>query len=445
MSKRLKKLKKTGPYTTEVTGFSHEGRGICQIEGKTTFICGALPGEIVSFDYKSCRNRYDEGDVNTIIKPSPERVEPKCPHFGICGGCQLQHISHDKQTEHKKKTFSELLQHHAEEKLEQWLPTLQADPWGYRRKARLSVKQVDGKGDLLIGFRERRSRYVADMRQCEVLVPAVGKQLDALRQRLSLLEGKRHIAQIEVCASGDETALIIRHLEPLSEADLNHLIELCKQRQYKLYLQPGGYDTVHLVYPSDADFLMHYELPSFNLRFEFHPSGFIQVNDTINQRMVERAMQLLDLNRNDKVLDLFCGIGNFSLAAAKQAGHVTGVEGDELAIELAKQNADNNNLSNTSFYQGNLFEVDPRAAWLNQQHDKLILDPPRSGCKEIIPQLSTWKPTKIVYISCNPMTFARDIGLMKQQGYQLDQAGIMDMFPHTEHMEVMGVLTQITK
>lgn len=442
MSKRLKKLKKSGPHTAQVTSFSHEGRGICQIEGKTTFICGALPGETVSFDYKSCRNRYDEGDINTVITASPERVEPKCPHFGTCGGCQLQHISHDKQIVHKKKTFHELLQHHANETLENWLPTLQAEPWGYRRKARLSVKQVDGKGDLLIGFRERRSRYVADMRQCEVLVPEVGQHIDWLRQQLSALEGKRHVAQIEVCASGNETALIIRHLEPLSESDLNQLIEICKQRQYKLYLQPGGYDSVHLVYPADGRFLMQYELPKFDLRFAFHPSGFIQVNDTINQSMVERAIDLLDIQSSDRVLDLFCGIGNFSLAAAKQAAHVTGVEGDELAIELAKQNASINQLSNTHFYQGNLFEVDPHAAWLNQQYNKLILDPPRSGCKEIIPQLSTWKPGKIVYISCNPMTFARDVGLMKQLGYQLDQAGIMDMFPHTEHMEVMGVLTQ---
>lgn len=443
MSKRFKKLKKAGPFTTDVQAISHEGRGIAQIEGKTTFIFGALPGETVSFNYKSCRNRYDEGDTESVINASPDRVAPQCVHYGVCGGCQLQHLDHGKQLNHKCKVLDELCQHHANTNIPKWLPTLSCDsPWGYRRKARLSVKQVDGKGDLLIGFRERRSRYVADMRRCEVLIPAVGHRIDELRQQFSELESKRHIAQIEVCASDDDVALIIRHLEPLPESDLSRLIALCEQFKYKLYLQPGGYDTVHLVYPTDSSFLMHYRLPDFNLRFEFHPSGFIQVNADINRKMVSRAIDLLELTDQDNVLDLFCGIGNFSLAAATRAKFVTGVEGDDQSVHLAKHNADINQLDNTAFFSHNLFEIDGQPHWLQAKYNKLILDPPRSGCKEIIPLLNQWGVERIVYVSCNPITFARDLNLIQEQGYELECAGIMDMFAHTEHAEAMAVITK---
>lgn len=443
MSKRFKKLKKAGPFNAEIHAISHEGRGIAQVDGKTTFIFGALPGEHVMFNYKSCRSRYDEGDTESVVTASPERVSPQCPHYGVCGGCQLQHLDHDKQLAHKRQVLQELCQHHAKTTIDNWLPTLTSKtPWGYRRKARLSVKQVDGKGDLLIGFRERRSRYVADMQRCEVLTPEVGQRIADLRQQLSALETKRHIAQIEVCASDDEVALIIRHLEPLPEHDLNLLIDLCKQFNYKLYLQPGGYDTVHLVYPSDSNFLMHYQLPDFNLRFEFHPSGFIQVNADINRQMVSRAIDLLELDNNDRVLDLFCGIGNFSLAAARKAQHVTGVEGDDQSVKLAQHNAQLNDLANTEFHSCNLFDIEGQPSWMPQNYNKLILDPPRSGCKEIIPHLNQWGVERIVYVSCNPITFARDLELIVQQGYKLQSAGIMDMFAHTEHAEVMAVITK---
>ncbi len=445
MSKRFKKLKNSGPYEATISKLSHEARGISQIDGKTTFITGSLPGERVMFEYKMCRSSYDEGDACDILEPSSDRVTPQCPHFGTCGGCQLQHLSHSKQLEHKQNTLHELLAHHANTDIPTVLPTLSATPWGYRRKARISVKQVDGKGDVLIGFRERRSRYVTDMRQCEVLIPEVGHKLDELRQQFSQLHAKASIAQIEMCASNNEVALIIRHLEPLDSHDLDLLVSLSKQHGYKLYLQPKGYDSVHLVYPETADFLMHYELPEFKLHFKFHPSGFIQVNDEINQKMVSQAITLLQLSETDRVLDLFCGIGNFSLAAATQASHVTGVEGDEQAVNLATENATLNQISNTEFYTSNLFEINEDDTWVKQRYNKLLLDPPRSGCKEIMPFLKHWQPERIVYVSCNPITFARDIGLLKESGYQLTQAGVMDMFPHTQHMEVMGVLERANR
>ncbi|MDF1797138.1 MAG: 23S rRNA (uracil(1939)-C(5))-methyltransferase RlmD [Coxiellaceae bacterium] len=440
MSKRFKRLKTTGPHPATVTRLSHEGRGIAVIDDKTTFIFGSLPGEEVTFNYKMCRNRFDEGDVEEVITRSPLRTEAKCPHYGMCGGCKLQHLAHDEQLKLKQQTVAELIKHQGNTEVENWMPVMQGPQWGYRRKARLSVKNVDRKGDVLVGFRERRSSYVVDMHRCEVLIPEVGERIDDLRRLISTLEIKREIAQIEVSSGDNEIALIFRHLVDMPDDDLVKLITFCKDNNFRLYLQPKGNDSVHLVYPENTDPLLHYQLPDFDLQFAFHPSGFIQVNQDINQQMVKRAIELLDLQPDDSVLDLFCGIGNFSLAAARSAKHVTGIEGDQPAVELAKLNANNNGIKNTEFYVSNLFEVDEQADWLKQSYDKIILDPPRSGAKEIIPYISQWKPSKIVYISCGPTTFARDIGLLKEVGYELKQVGIMDMFPHTEHVEVIGVI-----
>ena len=443
MSKRFKRLKNTGPHPATVTKLSHEGRGIATIDGKTTFIFGALPGEEVTFNYKMCRNRFDEGDVVDVLTRSPLRVDAQCEAFGMCGGCKLQHLSHDEQLKLKQRTVAELIKHQGNTEIDNWMPVMQGDQLGYRRKARLSVKNVDRKGDVLVGFRERRTSYVVDMHACPVLIPSVGERIDDLRRLITALSIKREIAQIEVSSGDDDVALIIRHLVDMPAGDLSLLVEFCKSNSFRLYLQPGGMDSVHLVYPENTDPLLSYQLHDFDLTLQFHPSGFIQVNQSINQQMVKRAIELLDIQQDETVLDLFCGIGNFSLAAARNAKSVVGVEGDKPAVELAKLNAANNNITNATFHIGNLFEVSGHETWAKQGFDKIILDPPRSGAKEIIPFIEKWQPKKIVYISCGPATFARDTGLLKEIGYELKQVGIMDMFPHTEHVEVMGVIEPI--
>lgn len=441
MSKRLKKLKSRGSVTTTVNNLSHEGRGIAHIDGKTTFIYNALPEETVSFRYTQSRSSYDVGETVEVIQASNKRVEPACEVFTRCGGCQLQHLSHQDQLDHKISQFKQQLSH-ANISPENWLMPLTASPWHYRSKARLGVKNVEKKGDVLVGFREQSSPYVVEMNRCPVLIDAVGERIQNLRQLLTHLSCKSQIPQIEVAATAQETALIIRHLVDLPDDDVQQLISFCRQHHFKLYLQPKGTDSIHLVHPCDGEFLMQYHLQAFNLNLKFHPAGFIQVNDAINQQMVKQAIDCLALKPEDRVLDLFCGIGNFSLAAATQSQQVVGVEGDELAVTLAKANAQANQLPHAQFYCQNLFEPNNRDGWLTQTYDKVILDPPRSGAKEIIPYLSAMQVRKIAYISCNPMTFVRDCQLLAEQGFKLQQAGVMDMFPHTQHLEVMGIFVR---
>lgn len=439
---RRRQRKIEDPIEVSIDSMSHEGRGIAHIDGKTIFISGALLGERVTFNYTSKKTNYDEGHVVSVITPSSDRVPPRCVHFGVCGGCSLQHMSHEAQIAHKQKTIAELIQKETGVAPKQWLAPLISDPWGYRRKARLSVKYVIKKDKVLVGFRERKGRFVADLTECHVLDQSVGSQLEALSTLLMGLEARDTIPQIEVAVGDQATAIILRHLKPLVASDLNALVDFTRKQSWILLLQPDGVDTIHLVEPEGHSPLLNYSLNDYDLSMQFNPSQFIQVNATINNKMLSQAIDLLDLQSTDKVLDLFCGVGNVTLPIARSAAQVVGIEGENAAVEQAKENAKNHLINNCQFYCADLFQSDYNDEWAIVEYDKVVLDPPRAGAKEIIPTLSRWNPTKVVYISCNPATLARDAQLLIQQGYQLDQAGIMDMFSHTQHIEVMALFTK---
>jgi 23S rRNA (uracil1939-C5)-methyltransferase len=435
MARRRKKLDTT-EYTADITGLSHEGRGISYVNEKTTFIFNALEGEEVRFKYTKKRNQICEGSSTEIIKPSKDRIKPRCPNFSICGGCSLQHMSPEFQRDLKLTTVLDLLKNQSVTP-KSILPILTGPEWGYRRKARIGAKFLAKKDSVLLGFRERNSSFIAHMDECHVLDERIGMKIKTLKEFIYNLESRSTIPQLEIATTDDEVAIIIRHMEPLSDSDLEKIKQLALEHKFKIYLQPKGLDSIELFVGTTPE--LYYTIPEFNLKFEFLPFQFTQVNETINRKMLSQAMELLDIQENESVLDLFCGIGNFTLAAAKQAQHITGVEADKLAIEQAQKNAALNNISNCEFYVGNLFEDCHELPWARRQYDKLLLDPPRSGAENILSLVPTWKPKKIVYVSCNPATFARDAATLQAQGYTLQEFGTMDMFPHTQHTEVMGL------
>ena len=424
---------------TTVTRLSHDGRGIAQINGKKTFIENALPGETVTFTYTKRHGRYDEGKATEIHIASPDRVEPLCQHFTICGGCALQHMSSNAQLELKQQMLLEQLQHFGGVQPKEILPPITANHWGYRRKARLGVKYVNKKETVLVGFREKNGRYLADLTHCEVLHPKVGNLIEPLKQLIKGLKAYQQIPQIEVAIGDDATALIFRHMEPLINEDLQQLINFAQQHQFDLYLQPGKPETIHIIWPPEKVQRLHYQLPAYQIEYSFHPTDFTQVNYEINQQMVARALELLQPHNTDQILDLFCGLGNFTLPIAKQAAAVVGIEGSNEMVERATKNAANNNITNIQFYAANLTESLTSASWMQKSYDKILLDPPRTGALEIIKQLPALNAKRIVYISCNPSTLARDAGELITQGYKLLKAGIMDMFPHTHHVEAIAL------
>jgi len=429
-------------FQAQISHLNHEGRGIASIDGKTTFIFNALPDEEVGFIYEKKHAKFNEGLATEIKTANPNRITPKCQYFGICGGCSLQHMPHDMQLAHKKATFAQLLAHQAHCKPNTWLETLTGPLWGYRNKARLSAKFIIKKDKVAVGFRERKGRFVADIDHCPILNPAVSEKIKLLSETLQQLSIPSHIPQIEVAISDDANALIIRHMKPFSESDKATLQALADTHQFQIYLQPKGPDTVALFAPSDAHDKLHYHLSDYQLKMAFLPQQFTQINSSINQKMLAQAIELLELEKTDHVLDLFCGIGNFTLPIAKTVSHVVGVEGDRGAVDMAQYNAKENQLTQCEFHCADLFSALPNTTWTQRQYDKLVLDPPRSGAAQIIPMLATWQPKRIVYISCNPATLARDTDLIQKQGYTLEKAGIMDMFPHTQHVEAMALFTR---
>jgi 23S rRNA (uracil1939-C5)-methyltransferase len=426
------------PQQAEITGLSHDGRGIAHVNGKCVFISNALPGETVNFQYTHNKSKYAEAQAIEIIQAAEQRAVPKCKHFTVCGGCSMQHLSPEGQIAFKQQTLLEQLQHFGNCQPQAILPPLTAYPWQYRHKARLGVKYVVKKGKLLIGFREKDSRYLADIDCCEVLHPRMKELLPGLQNLIASLEQYDKIAQVEVAAGDEAIALVLRNLMPLSEQDNQKLKSFAAQHGVWLYLQPKGPATAYKLWPEDGVELLTYRLS--DISYAFHPLDFTQVNPAINKQMLDSAIQLLDLQASDKVLDLFCGLGNFTLPIAKQCAQVVGVEGDELMVNRAKRNAELNHIANVSFYRANLAEPLSNNAWVKERFNKILLDPPRSGALEIIPELAKLRAEKIVYVSCNPATLARDAGLLTEKfGYTLLQAGVMDMFPHTSHVESIAL------
>lgn len=428
------------PLPATITALTHDGRGIAHIDNKVTFIDGALLGETVEFQYTKKRRNFDEGKVDRIVRASPARVTPLCKHFEICGGCSLQHMNITSQIQYKEKNLIDQL-HHAKITGFAVLPPLSAEPFGYRHKARIGVKYLHKKEKVLVGFREKNSGFLADLQRCETLHPKIGNLLDAFSQLINTLEIKNKIPQLEIAVDDHTAAVIVRHLAPMPASDQMRWIDFAKQHALQLYFQAAGPESIQLIWPENADVLLHYTLPEEQLKLAFHPLQFTQVNPAMNRLMIAQALQLLELKNSDTVLDLFCGIGNFTLPIAKRALSVVGVEGEVGAVLQARKNAEENNVKNAEFFVTNLFEPIKDFHWAKKKYTKILLDPPRAGAEELMHELKRWQPERVVYISCNPATFVRDAALLCTQGFHLKAVGVMDMFPQTEHVEVMGVFS----
>ncbi|WP_041389201.1 23S rRNA (uracil(1939)-C(5))-methyltransferase RlmD [Spiribacter salinus] len=431
------------PVSLTVERISHEGRGIAHHDGRTAFIQGALPGETVSAVIKRRRRRQEEGQAVEITShPAASRVEPPCPHFGICGGCSLQHMDPGAQIAHKQAALAELLANTGGVTPAEWLAALTGPTQGYRRRARLGVKYVPRKDDrVLVGFRERFSPHVADIDSCHILDERVGRVLDELAGLVRGLSIPDRIAQIEVAAGDEAVALVFRNLRELSPDDRAALIAFGDRHGFLIFEQPGNESTVAPV--GHAHTRVHYALPDYGLRFAFAPTDFTQVNADINRQMVPLALELLEITPDARVLDLFCGLGNFTLPIAREAQAVIGLEGAEPLVERGRENAAANGLENVRFEAADLTTMTPDAAFLGGPIDRVLLDPPRSGALEVLPAIARLAPERIVYVSCGPATLARDVGeLVHQHGYRLDKAGLMDMFPHTGHAEAIALLTR---
>ena len=408
----------------DITGLTHDGRSVTHIPGKAVFVAGALAAQRVRLRYAGKHRHYDEATLEEVLSASPDRVTPRCKHFGVCGGCALQHLDPAAQIAAKQRVLLENFERIGKVQPSAILPPLTDSPWGYRRRGRLSAKFVEKKGRMLVGFRETNGRYVADIERCEVL--------------LESLEGKREIPQIEVSAGDNLIALVFRHLKPLSAADTQALVAFGQTEGFAIFLQPGGIDSVAPLWPADAQ--LQFELPAFDVALDFRPLDFIQVNGGMNRRMIEHALDLLAPQPGDRVLDLFCGLGNFTLPLARRAAQVTGVEGEAGLVQRARDNAAKNGIANATFHSADLAADQRATAWAKADYELLLLDPPRSGADAVLDYLPRKSARRVVYVSCHPASLARDAGiLVDKHGFELKSAGVMDMFPHTAHVESIAL------
>ena len=439
----MARKKRREPETAEITAVAHDGRGIAATEGKKVFVAGALEGETVTFMRRKFRRNFDEAELLEVHERSPERIDARCDAFDRCGGCSLQHINPERQREIKAQTLRDNLERIGRVEPGTWLEAMTGPVWNYRRRARLAVKDVPAKGRTLVGFRERHAPFITDMHRCEVLATPVDAMITDLSELVGALSVRARLPQIEVAVAENDIALVFRVLDPPTEADEALFRSFGEQHKLRIYLQTGGLDSVALFYPESVDESLYYTLPEFEIRIDFEPVDFVQVNSDINQRMVHFAVEQLDVGPGDNVLDLFCGIGNFSLPLARRAGTVLGIEGDKTLVARATENARRNELDNVTFRVADLSKIDGTERWVRQGWDRMLLDPARSGAAEVVTRMHLFKPQRIVYVSCHPGTLARDAGtLVHEQGYRLESAGIIDMFPHTAHVESIAVFTK---
>ncbi|MDO3722942.1 23S rRNA (uracil(1939)-C(5))-methyltransferase RlmD [Marinobacter sp. chi1] len=443
MSRRRRKALPTEPVRCSIETLSHDGRGIARQDGKTQFVDGALPGETVMAKMVSTRSKFDELRAIEVLESVPERQESPCGFADLCGGCSLQHMSGDAQIRFKEDTLREHFAHFGGIEPEEWIAPMRSDnTLGYRRKARLGVRYVTARESVLVGFREKRNSFLTDIDRCVVMDPRIGERIMPLREMLYELEAYKRIAQVEVACGDDVAAMVFRNMDELSESDRTRLIEFGKAHDLHIYLQPKGPDTVHRIWPESSgheDERLSYRLDEFDLTMQFHPMDFTQVNAGINQKMVRRAVEWLDIQPGERVLDLFCGLGNFTLPLARRSGQVVGVEGDDAMVVRGRENARLNGLDNVSFHGADLHGDFTGQSWAKEGFDKILIDPPRSGAEEICKYLTAFGAGRIVYVSCNPATLARDAGVMVRNGYRLVRAGVMDMFPHTTHVESIAL------
>jgi len=424
-----------------IESLDHEARGIARQEGKTIFVDGALPGEVV--EYASFRRKpsYELAHLIRVVSTSPVRVVPRCPHFGVCGGCAMQHFDPAAQVAAKQRVLEDSLWHIGRVRPEEILPPIQGYPWGYRRRARLGVRWVPKKGGMLVGFHERRSSYIADMQSCAVLPPEVSDMLLPLRELIGGLSIRERLPQVEVAAGESCIALVLRILEPLTGVDEDRLRGFADQYGVVIYLQSKGPDTAVRFHPLPGPRLS-YTLPEFGLELEFRPTEFTQVNHAVNRVLVRRAIRLLDPRPGERIADLFCGLGNFTLPMASLGAAVVGIEGSAALVARGRESALGNGLAHrVEFAVANLFECTEESLGRLGHLDKMLIDPPREGAIEVVKALgSEGGPKRIVYVSCNPATLARDAAVLTGvKGYRFRAAGAVNMFPHTAHVESIAV------
>jgi 23S rRNA (uracil1939-C5)-methyltransferase len=418
----------------DITALDAAGRGVARKpDGKVVFVDGALPGERAAVQIMTGGRRFDLGRATRLLRESPGRRAPRCPHFGVCGGCATQHADLATQIAAKQDWLLQNLARIGKVEPERVLTMITGEEWGYRHRARLSVRRVEKKG-VMVGFRERRSTYVTDMHQCPVLPPRMSALIDPLRELIERLSIHSRLPQVEIAVGDNAAALVLRHLLPLSAEDHAHLRAFAREHGVHLWLQPGGPETVAPFEPAQSD--LYYELPEFQVRLHFRPTDFTQVNHAVNRELVARALELLDPQPDERIADLFCGLGNFSLPIARRGAQVIGFEGSAELVARARANAAANALV-AQFEQMDLFA--PNLAPYGP-FDKLLIDPPRQGAIEIVKALGAPLPRRIVYVSCDPATLARDAGVLAHtQGYRLVAAGVVNMFPHTAHVESLAV------
>ena len=424
----------------KIESLDQEGRGVAHADGKVIFIHGALPGETVTYAPFVRKARYEVAQLDRLVDASPIRVVPRCRHFGVCGGCSMQHIDARAQVAAKQRVLEDGLAHIGNVRAETILPAIYGEPWGYRHRARFSARYVRKKGGALVGFRERSSSYVTDMTGCEVVPLRISRLLPPLRELINQLSIPERVPQVEL-AIGDATdALVLRILQPLNAKDESLLRKFADAHHVQFFLQSRGPESVTPFYPAH-DGVLSYALPEFGLTIGFSPTEFTQVNPAVNAVLVRRAIALLAPQRGERIADMFCGVGNFGLASARSGATVVGFEGARELVARARANAVRNGLeSSAEFVQADLFQLGGEVAARLGDFDRMLVDPPRDGAVELVRALPRDGPRRIVYVSCNPATLARDAGvLVHVKGYALTCAGVVNMFPHTAHVESVAV------
>jgi 23S rRNA (uracil1939-C5)-methyltransferase len=425
-------------FEIEIQDLSHDGRGVGRHEGKAVFVTGALSGETVRARQTGRNRNFDEAVTLEVLLASPDRVSPRCAHFGVCAGCVLQHLAEPKQIQAKQRVLTENLARIGHIEPERVLEPLADVAWGYRRKGRFSVRFVEKKGRVVVGFREIDARFVAELAHCHTIVPALGERIADLAALVDSLDARRTIPQIEFIAGDGPVALVFRHMEPLGADDLQRLTSFAQDNGFAVFLQPGGVESVKPLWPEQVE--LTFAIPEYGITMAFRPLDFIQVNAGLNQKMIARAIELLDPQPTDRVLDLFAGLGNFTLPLARKVRQVVGVEGDAGLVARARENASRNGLANAEFHAADLAKDLSDEVWMQHGFDKLLLDPPRVGAAEVLAQLPLKGIRRIVYVSCHPASLARDAGfLVRERGYTLKAVGAMDMFPQTAHVESIAL------
>lgn len=440
--------------TLTVQSLSHEGRGVAlydeqytEKQGKKVFVKFALPNEQVKVKITKTHKRFEEGEMTSLLsEASPDRTTPICEHFGVCGGCAVQHMHPDQQIAYKQKALASHLQHFAGVEPEEWLPTIRSTRVDYRRRARVGVIWREKQKKLIVGFREAKSNHLTPIKRCHVLDSRVGNTFEALTELLSSLTDPTAITHLEFALGDEEIALVLRHVKELAKQDLDKLLDFVKKCQWQLYLLPDQYQRLRRIDSKNAIMRLHYAIPEYSLNLAFSPLDFTQVNAEVNQQMVKKACDLLDLKSGERVLDLFCGLGNFSLALARNVGatgKVVAIEGVEEMVKRGQENAQNNAIENIKFYAQDLSQDFSHQEWAKEGFDAILIDPPRAGAEQVMHYVANFSAQRIVYISCDPATLARDTGILVQQGYRLKRAGIMDMFTHTEHIESIALFEKV--